>query len=157
MKTVVELSDLAGEKFACIYSDRGLLAMTELGEVKTIEALLDSTPNLGIYKGDFAAHNAKIYPGDLDGIVEINGFFLVHEYKKVGAPEKPGQEILLEKLRAEKRFTIIKIFHIGPCWEMNLESARIYTPKREEPRIIEFNVLEEIKKFHAYWAENVKP
>ena len=55
--------------------------MTEIGKIRSLEALLDATPNLGEYKGDFAAHNDKIYPGDIDGIVEVKGHFLAHEYK----------------------------------------------------------------------------
>ena len=84
--------------------------MTHLGKFRSVESMLEATPDLGSYKGDFSEHNEKIYPTDLDAIVEVKGEFLVHEYKKVGAPENKGQQILLGHL-LNKGFAIIEVYH----------------------------------------------
>jgi len=136
--------------------------MTELGLLRNVEALLDATPNSGLYRGDFAEHNELIYPTDLDGIVEIKGEFLVHEYKKVGAPTKPGQGRLLESLRTDKGFCIITIYHIGPCWDMNFERAIFKTPGNMPMKedgttemMVDVKVMERIKLFHDWWTKQV--
>ena len=135
--------------------------MTEIGRMKSVESFLDGVANLGIYRGDFAQHNSKIYPTDLDGIVEVKGEFLVHEYKKVGAPENKGQEILLEALR-RKGFSIIQIKHIGTCWDMNLESAvfsvQNHMPLNRNGDITtkkDVAVLDSIRRFHAWWVNQI--
>ena len=135
--------------------------MTEIGKIRSLESLLEATPNLGEYQGDFAAHNSKIYPTDLDAIVEVKGHFLAHEYKKVGAPPNKGQEILLENLR-KKGFAIIQIYHVGPCFDMNFDKAVFSVPdymplKNDGTTQItkDVNVLSEVKRFHDWWTKRV--
>jgi len=139
--------------------------MTEAGHIRSVEALLDATPDLGKYKGDFHLHNKNIYPTDLDAIVEVKGEFLVHEYKKVGAPANTGQEILLEALRA-KGFAVIVIHHIGSCFDMNFDKAVFkvpdYMPLKwkglSEPiteMTVDVAVMNKIKAFHNWWIEQI--
>jgi len=135
--------------------------MTELGGFRSVEAMLEATPNLITYKGDFGQHNRNIYPTDLDGIIEIKGHILVHEYKKVSAGRNKGQEILFESLRKNGAATIL-IYHIGPCWEMNLDRAIFSTPNNmplnkdgDTTVTKEVNVLDSIHRFHIWWTRQI--
>ena len=55
----------------------------------------------------------EIQPSDIDGIVEINGTFLVMERKKMGEKTRDGQRYLLEALARQSNFTVLEIVH-GP-------------------------------------------
>jgi len=135
--------------------------MTHLGKFRSVEAMLEATPDLGSYKGDFYKHNEKIYPTDLDAIVEVKGEFLVHEYKKVGAPENQAQQILLEALREKKGFATIDIWHVGPCWDMNFVKATFTTPSYmpmnagESSVTLDTQVLAAIRRFHNWWTKQI--
>jgi len=136
--------------------------MTHLGKFRSVEAMLEATPDLGSYKGDFSQHNKNIYPSDLDAIVEIKGEFLIHEYKKVGAPENPGQQIMFENLRIKKGFSTIEIYHVGPCWDMNFDRAIFSVPsnmpfnKNGDTKIVkDVNVLNAVRRFHDWWTKQI--
>ena len=129
------------------------------GKIRDIGKLLEGVPNLGLYAGDFAEHNFNIYPTDLDGIVEIKGNFLIHEYKRVGSEIPAGQSIMQSAL-IEKGFTVINIWHRGSCWDMDLIKASAFVPgylsvNSEVAWVFETDVLNRIKHFHKWWTNRV--
>ena len=139
---------------------KGRYSMGETaGKIRDIGKLLEGVPNLGLYGGDFGEHNLNIYPTDLDGIVEIKGNFLIHEYKKVGVGIPEGQSIM-QKAFLEKGFTVINIWHKGSCWDMDLIKAQVFTPQylsndgKTEWEFIT-DVLNRIRHFHKWWTNKV--
>ena len=129
------------------------------GKIRDISKLLEGVPDLGIYSGDFGEHNENIYPTDLDGIVEIRGNFLIHEYKKENSAIPSGQKIMQDALICNG-FTVINIWHRGSCWEMNLVKAEISVPQYlshggETSWVFTENVLSRIKYFHKWWTSKI--
>lgn len=51
----------------------------------------------------------KISFGDIDGIVEVNGFGLVIEWKGVNVPVPRGQQIMWERLTRSKMLTALVV------------------------------------------------
>ena len=133
--------------------------MTAIGEINSVENLLKGTPNHGVYRGDFAEKSKSIFPTDLDGIVEIKGCFLIHEYKFENSPLTDPQERMQKELLPQG-FTIINIWHKGPCINMDLIRAEVFIPdylvesglKHWE---INEDVLKSIKRFHQWWTHKV--
>jgi len=61
----------------------------------------------------------KIGMGDVDGIVEINGHFLVLEWKAPGVALSTGQRIMYERMTRDDRFTVV--FVEGDAEHMSVE------------------------------------
>ena len=61
----------------------------------------------GWLKGAFI--RANILPTDIDGLVEVNGKFLLFENKYVGAIMSQGQRLTLEKLVMNADFVVLRI------------------------------------------------
>ncbi len=131
------------------------------GKIYSVEKLLEGVPNLGIFQGDFKSHNQNIYPTDLDGLIEIKGQFLVHEYKKNGTKITKGQEILQKQL-LDKGICILNLWHIGPCFKMNIVKMQVLVPKiyafgkyKYTNLIVDNdgkNILQRVHSFHAWWT-----
>lgn len=62
-------------------------------------------PQLDMFDGCFPVGNM----GDLDGILELGGHFLVVEFKRPGVVVPYGQQRMFEKLVATKLFTVIVV------------------------------------------------
>lgn len=73
----------------------------------------------------------KIRIGDLDGIVERNGEFLVLEAKGTGVGIKDGQRRMFEKMATEKGFTVIVVFGEPGA----PERMQIWYPGKDKPEI----------------------
>lgn len=129
------------------------------GKIRDINKLLEGVPNLGLYMGDFGEHNLNIYPTDLDGVVEINNNFLLHEYKKENSDIPDGQKIM-QKALIGIGFTIINIWHRGSCWEMNLTKAEAFIPlylsvNGKTEWLFKEDVFNRIRHFHRWWTNQI--
>ena len=120
--------------------------------------IINGTPDFSVYDGDFDKYNKSVRPTDLDLMVEIKGYFLMHEYKFEKSPITKGQEILQDQLLA-KNFTIVNVWHRGPCLDMNLIAAEFKTPlcfPMPEYGHYHFyeeaDTLDKIKSFHVWWT-----
>ena len=82
--------------------------MTIASPEKYMRALWD----WGMFDGCFG--NSRIKIGDIDGIVESRGHFLLIEGKSVGVPIPEGQRIMIGKLLEIPQFTIICLWGTPP-------------------------------------------
>jgi len=69
---------------------------------------MDSLWNWDIFAGCFTNPHVKV--SDIDGMVELNGYFLYLETKGIGVKMPRGQEIAFEKRVEDGRSTVIYIF-----------------------------------------------
>ena len=72
----------------------------------------------------------RISFGDLDGVVERNGKFLVIETKGEGIPVPRGQAIMFDRLVEKGDFTVVVLWGNPPCevkqwclWPLQIEDA----------------------------------
>ena len=95
--------------------------------------------------------------GDVDGLVEINGFFLMLEWKPAAAPLSRGQERLYEQLTKQKKWTVLIV--AGDAEAMQIDGVASYrhdieTGQSQFKDWEECN-LEQFKSIVKYWADCV--
>jgi len=78
-----------------------------MSNLRNKERMIASTWEWDFLNGCFLR---GIKMGDVDGIVECSGFFLVLETKNPGAPKPVGQRILYEAMVKTGLFTVIYIW-----------------------------------------------
>jgi hypothetical protein len=81
-----------------------------LGNLRNIEDTVNGLWDWSIFNNCFPGTDIRM--GDIDGIVERNGKFLIIEGKKPDTSIKLGQEILLKELSKNKNFTVYVIVGI---------------------------------------------
>lgn len=97
----------------------------------------------------------KIAMGDVDGLIELGGHFLMLEWKMPGAPVPRAQEMVYERITAWDRFTVIVVW--GDAETMDVTSYAIYRKtKRRETGTIDLQGLIERIKGWAVYAETGK-
>lgn len=126
--------------------------------INDLQHVYNGTANFKVYDNDFDEYRKGIGPTDIDLLVEIKGHFLMHEYKFEKSKLTTGQEIMQPYL-LQKGFTIVNVWHRGPCIEMNLLAAEFKTPncfpmpKYGNHHFYDGDgVLEKIKAFHKWWT-----
>ena len=68
----------------------------------------------------------RISMGDIDGIVEINGNFLVVEWKSLGGSVTGGQDLLFKQLTRLSPNIVVYVLY-GNSVTMDVHGMRIYT------------------------------
>lgn len=89
-------------EFGEVYGDYSEIRHTDLAlEAKMVD--------WGWYKG-ILGRSKRVFPGDVDGLVEVNGRFLLIEWKyRKDAPESKGQARMLAALRRIPEFTVFEV------------------------------------------------
>lgn len=89
-------------EFGEVYGDYSEIRHTDLAlEAKMVD--------WGWYKG-ILGRSKRVFPGDVDGLVEVNGLFLLIEWKyRKGLPESQGQARMLAALRRIPEFTVFEV------------------------------------------------
>lgn len=77
-------------------------------------------PKIEIFAGLFPG---RVSFGDVDAIVELNGFALVLEWKGQGAPIKGGQRMMWERLTRDGTITVFVV-------EGDAETMEVYSASR---------------------------
>ncbi|QOR65777.1 hypothetical protein IM538_18505 [Cytobacillus suaedae] len=116
--------------------------------IRDLKSFVESVGDYGILN-DLLPGRLKF--GDLDGILEKNGKFLVLEHKKDDGVDVPkGQKILFERLAKTNLFTVIVIF--GDIF--NPTALQIYYPTSYQA-IVEKKcaTLKELKRTIEWWLK----
>ena len=90
--------------------------------------------------------------GDVDGIVEINGFCMMLEWKGINVNIPKGQKTMFERITADPKFTVLVVQ--GNAQTMKIEKYQLWFNGKEKKRV---NAdLDETKKVIARWANWTK-
>jgi hypothetical protein len=91
--------------------------------------------------------------GDVDGITEQNGQFLMLEWKNSGSRElRRGQEIMYQKLTARNPFVVLVI--IGNAETMEVHSYSYFYNGQREPKDHDVSAkLEDVRTFIREWCQ----
>lgn len=106
----------------------------------------------GWLRGAFIREN--ILPTDIDGLVEVNGKFLLFENKYVGATMAQGQRQTLEKLVLNADFVVVRIDWDGAGRVVRFERwAKINPMGTLEVKNYENSTEQEIRKLCMAWSK----
>jgi len=106
----------------------------------------------GWLRGAFIREN--ILPTDIDGLVEVNGKFLLFENKYVGATMAQGQRQTLEKLVLNADFVVVRIDWDGAGRVVRFERwAKIKPMGTLEVKNYENSSEEEIRNLCMAWSK----
>lgn len=104
-------------------------------------------PRLGVLDECFPG---KIGMSDIDGIVEIRGYFLILEWKAPGGALTTGQRIMFERMTGlSGRLTIIVV--CGDPQTMAISSLQVFSGGKAGP--VEEYSLERLKARVSAWAK----
>ena len=107
-------------------------------------------PKIEIFSDCFPG---RINFGDVDGIVEINGFALMLEWKTSAANELPkGQQIMYERITQTRKVAVIVI--IGDAETMECKKyCLFFNGKQNKWAVADINQTKERIKKWAIWAK----
>ena len=91
--------------------------------------------------------------GDMDAIVEINGNFLILEWKSYTTELPVGQQILFKRLTAKGRKTVVVVAH-GNAETMEIDQIQVWSDGRSSGW--ESCSLELLKTRISEWAKRAK-
>lgn len=90
----------------------------------------------------------KIAFSDIDAISEVNGFFLLLEWKSYRGDLPIGQRIMFERMTSSARFTVLVV--VGDAETMGVECAAIIYAGRN--RGFHSSSLEDVKEHIRRWG-----
>ena len=107
-------------------------------------------PNLEVFDNCF---RGRISIGDVDGIVEINGNFLLMEWKDPSCPDvSGGQKYMYQNMTKDEKYTVVCVY--GDCETMVVDSIQIYYKGSAGER--HFCDLNELQGRVSKWAQRVQ-
>jgi hypothetical protein len=114
--------------------------------IRSMESLQDNMWDWSMLGGCFTG---RVRPGDVDGVVEGGGRFLVLEGKKAGAELGRGQFLTLQRMSLIPEFTVV-VFWGEP--QLNHVTSMATMPSM---RVIDAGV-DDLRRFVARWWDWTK-